>query len=48
MSLLLPAITAATAAGEVDLAGSITHLVTAGLGGATLVALIGSIQDKAV
>jgi hypothetical protein len=46
VSLLLPAITAVTKTGDVNLAGSITHLVAAGLGGAIAVALIAAIQNR--
>jgi hypothetical protein len=47
IALLLPAVTATSASGDVDLGGAMTHVVAGCVGGAIFAALIGSIENKA-
>lgn len=45
--LVLPAVTAAAAAGNLSVGGIITHLISGGAGGAILTAIIGALKNKA-
>ena len=48
ITLLLPAVTAAAAAGNLSVGGIITHAISGGAGGAILTAIIGAMKNKAV
>jgi hypothetical protein len=45
--MLLPAITAAAQTGSLSVSGIITQLVSGGVGGAVLTAIIGAIKNRA-